>query len=188
MPRHHHRLQTNPNFSPRNPSRRTIQRRHRHPRQQPSSSTHHTPPPKLCDENARNPRSPRFACSSWRFGWWLVVDESVVEIVRQCCWRNDDLAGARVKMVKIGDRGIARDRVGWWHENEGEMRSGVHVSRGGLDTQMTDARCQAKRIRKSDSGRQVSADERTLVFYVGRKTLSFHKSTPFSACNLSSKL
>ncbi|KOM37474.1 hypothetical protein LR48_Vigan03g085600 [Vigna angularis] len=53
---------------------------------------------------------------------------------------------------------------------------------------MTDARCQAKRIQKSDSGRQVSANERTLVFDVGRKTLSFQKSTPFSACNLSSKL
>ncbi|KOM52588.1 hypothetical protein LR48_Vigan09g124700 [Vigna angularis] len=63
----------------------------------------------------------RFAiCSSWRFGWWLVVDDSVVEIRRQCCWRDDDLAGARVKMVKIGGRDIARDRVGWWRENEGE--------------------------------------------------------------------
>ncbi|KOM43933.1 hypothetical protein LR48_Vigan05g153800 [Vigna angularis] len=34
----------------------------------------------------------------------------------------DDLAGARVKMVKIGGRDIARDRVGWWCENEGEMQ------------------------------------------------------------------
>ncbi|KOM37436.1 hypothetical protein LR48_Vigan03g081800 [Vigna angularis] len=60
----------------------------------------------------------RFAIyNSWRFGWWLVV-----EIRWQCCWSEDDLAGVRVKMMKIGGRGIARDRVEWWRENEGEMR------------------------------------------------------------------
>ncbi|WVZ08309.1 hypothetical protein V8G54_021655 [Vigna mungo] len=53
-------------------------------------------------------------------GYWLLVclqqrrmvDDSVVEIRRQCCWHDDDLAGARVKMVKIGGRGIARDHIG----------------------------------------------------------------------------
>ncbi|KOM32834.1 hypothetical protein LR48_Vigan01g239000 [Vigna angularis] len=76
----------------------------------------------------------RFAiCSNWRFGWWLVVDDSVVEIGRQCCWRDDDLASARVKMVKIGGRGIARDRVRWWRENEDEMRRTTAGEDGGDD-------------------------------------------------------
>lgn len=46
LTRHHHHLNTNPNLSPRNPSCRTIQCRHRHPRRQPSSATNHAPPPK----------------------------------------------------------------------------------------------------------------------------------------------
>ncbi|KOM56795.1 hypothetical protein LR48_Vigan10g268700 [Vigna angularis] len=62
-----------------------------------------------------------------------MVDDSVVEIGRQCCWRDDDLAGARVKMVKIGGRGIARYHVGWWRENEDEMRRTADGEDGGDD-------------------------------------------------------
>ncbi|WVZ02051.1 hypothetical protein V8G54_022857 [Vigna mungo] len=45
-----------------------------------------------------------------------MVDNSVVEI------------GWQVKMVKIGGRGIARDRVGWWRENEGRIAMAFAIS------------------------------------------------------------
>ncbi|WVY97420.1 hypothetical protein V8G54_029571 [Vigna mungo] len=68
-------------------------------------------------------------------GYWLLqrrmVEDPVVEIGRQCCWHDDNLAGARVKMVKIGGRDITRDRVGWWHENEGRIAMACNFHGGG---------------------------------------------------------
>ncbi|WVZ22453.1 hypothetical protein V8G54_000997 [Vigna mungo] len=72
-------------------------------------------------------------------GYWLqmeassdaqrcMMDDSVVEIGRQRCWYDNDLAGARVKMVKIGGHDIARDRVGWWCENKGQIVFWVQFS------------------------------------------------------------
>ncbi|WVZ16481.1 hypothetical protein V8G54_009463 [Vigna mungo] len=40
-----------------------------------------------------------------------MVDNSMVEIGRQCCWRDNDLAGARVKMYGIALGGGARTKV-----------------------------------------------------------------------------